>query len=426
MLNYPLNTQPHQLLVDVSVIYESDSKTGIQRVVRALLSQLISSPPIGYRICPVYATRDHQYRYVPEQENVLYTGSDVVIAREGDVFLGLDLSAHLLPRYKKQLKGWKSKGVSIHIMVYDILPLTNPEWFNFRTYINFRRWIKVLVAFSDSAICISYHGKNELIHYLSQRFKSESNRLKVSVITLGADIEASFPSEGLPQNTQDIFLEIAKRPTILMVGTIEPRKGYLQTLLAFEELWRQGVDVNLVIIGRSGWKTEVLQRKMRLHPQQNIRLWWFENGSDELLKRLYNVASGVIVSSEAEGFGLPLVESILHGLPVLARDIDVFREVAGNAVTYFDCKDAKGLSLKIMEWLSGIASGDIHSESIAVTSWYESAKQLCRSLDLEQNEGELESDYQTLNNGKPAFVTTSLIHKRKQTFLEKLFSIRHK
>jgi glycosyltransferase involved in cell wall biosynthesis len=249
----------------------------------------------------------------------------------------------------------------------------------------------------------------------------------VSVITLGADIEASFPSEGLPEDVEKVFLEIARRPTILMVGTIEPRKGYLQTLRAFERLWQQDCNVNLVIIGRRGWKTDSLQQKIRSHSQKNIRLWWFENGSDELLKRLYNVASGVIVSSEAEGFGLPLVESILHGLPVLARDIDVFREVAGDAVTYFDSDDAYSLSLSIKNWLIGINSGEIRSQDISVTSWHDSAKQLCRSLGLEQSENNLEPiDYRALDNRKPAFVTTSLINNHKKSFLDRFFSFKKK
>ncbi len=426
MVNNSLNQKSYQLLVDVSVIFESDSKTGIQRVVRALLRQLISSPPIGYEICPVYATPDHAYRYVREESNpAIYKESDVIVVNAGDVFLGLDLTAHLLPRYKKQLRAWKAKGVSVHIMVYDILPLTHPQWFRFRTYLNFRKWIKVLVNFSDSAICISHHGRAELMGYLSHRFK-HADQLKVSVITLGADIEASFPSEGLPENVEKIFLEIAKRPTILMVGTIEPRKGYLQTLLAFEQLWQQSCNVNLVIIGRSGWKTDLLQQKIRSHPQNNARLWWFEDGSDELLKRLYNVASGVIVSSEAEGFGLPLVESILHGLPVLARDISVFREVAGDAVTYFDSNDPYSLSLSITDWLSGINSGDVQSQCIPVTSWHESAKQLCRSLGLVQSEDNLApTDDRTLDDRKSAFVTANRKTEPKKTFLKRLFSLKN-
>jgi hypothetical protein len=53
----PLNTSPKQLLVDVSVIYQSDARTGIQRVVRSLLLQLLATPPAGYSVCPVFATR---------------------------------------------------------------------------------------------------------------------------------------------------------------------------------------------------------------------------------------------------------------------------------------------------------------------------------------------------------------------------------
>lgn len=115
----------HQLLVDVSVIYRNDARTGIQRVVRALLLQLLASPPAGYVVCPVYATRHHGYRYakpdfLTQPPTVIddTAAAASVTAGAGDIFLGLDLAAHLLPRHRSQVLGWKRAGAKAHVLVY--------------------------------------------------------------------------------------------------------------------------------------------------------------------------------------------------------------------------------------------------------------------------------------------------------------------
>ena len=81
--------------------------------------------------------------------------------------------------------------------------------------------------------------------------------------------------------------ELASRPTFLTVGTIEPRKGHAQVLDAFELLWKEGVDANLVIVGKQGWMVEALAKRLRSHPERNKCLFWLEGISDEYLENLY-------------------------------------------------------------------------------------------------------------------------------------------
>ena len=90
-----------------------------------------------------------------------------VSVRPGDKFLGLDLSAHLLPKYRRQLKAWRSHGASIHLVVYDLLPLMRPDWFNGTTSGHFRRWFEVLAEEADQAICISDQVARDLQHHLA-------------------------------------------------------------------------------------------------------------------------------------------------------------------------------------------------------------------------------------------------------------------
>ena len=91
-----------------------------------------------------------------------------------------------------------------------------------------------------------------------------------------------------------------------------------------------------MIVGKAGWKTDVLQRSLRLHPENGKRLHWLEDVSDEGLSHLYHACRGLLVASFAEGFGLTLAEAVMHGRPVLARDLPVFREQALPNVDFFD------------------------------------------------------------------------------------------
>jgi glycosyltransferase involved in cell wall biosynthesis len=378
-----------QLLIDISVIINNDGRTGIQRVVRALLLQLLRQPPVGCRVRPVFATRKQEYHYASDYFGLAdaqassVNGSSALKVGPGDIFLGLDLAAHLLPLHKIQLAQWKRSGTEIHIMVYDLLPVLHPYWFNSKTTRNFHRWLKTIAIFSDSVICISNTVKAELDDWLYQKYSLATGTIPICTIPLGADIESSAPSRGLPENINQLLTALASRPTVLMVGTLEPRKGHSQVLAAFEKLWQRGRDINLVIVGKPGWKTEALQQRLRSHPQDKTRLYWLDNASDELLELLYVGCTGVILASQAEGFGLPLIEAGYHNKPVLARDISVLREIGGNFVTFFSGTSTESLMHDIEFWLAKIAIEQM-PHSAPQHTWQDSAHELLVHLGLGQ------------------------------------------
>lgn len=401
------DTLMRQLLVDVSVIHQSDARTGIQRVVRSLLLQLIAAPPKGFRVCPVFATRHHGYCHVAPsfmaQPDQPPQGLGATVkAQGGDLFLALDLAAHLLPRHQAQVLGWKKTGVAVHVVVYDLLPLQHPQWFNKTTTRNFKRWIKWVAVYADNAICISESVKAELTGWLSAKFGLPGATLPASTMVLGADIEASAPSGGLPPDAGFLLARLRNTPAVVMVGTLEPRKGHDQALAAFEHLWKipnpAAPAPLLVIVGRPGWKTEALQEQLRMHPQAGKRLFWFEDISDEFLLRLYTACRGVLVASRAEGFGLPLVEAALHGKPVLARDIPVFREIGVAGVTYFNGETPQGLATAINQWLQRAGAALLPGRACAkLPTWQLTAVQLTHALGLSQGKVAAASAVNLLN-----------------------------
>jgi len=72
-----------------------------------------------------------------------------------------------------------------------------------------------------------------------------------------------------------------------MDNTLESRKGHGHGLNAFEQLRQRGRDINLIIVGKPGWKTEALQQRLCTYPQIKANLYWMDNASDELLELLY-------------------------------------------------------------------------------------------------------------------------------------------
>lgn len=373
-----------QLFVDISALVESDLRTGIQRVVRSVLKALIDAPPPGWRVEPVYGdggNRPYRYarRYMLQQLGLADPGlEDAPLAlRPDDVFLGLDLYTNGTAQNRAQLMAMRQQGVAVHFVVYDVLPMLRPDWFPFGTQDYFGDYLDTLSEVANGVVCISRAVADELTGWMAERPWRRQSPLKLGYFHLGADIDASKPSFGLSENAEQVFAAVAARPSLLMVGTLEPRKGHAQALAAFDLLWQQGVDANLVIVGKEGWMVEQLAKRLRSHPEREQRLFWLAGVSDEMLLKLYQSCSGLLAASEGEGFGLPLIEAAQHGIPILARDIPVFREVTGAHAHYFRAADAAQLGAALTEWLALLTDGKAPgSDGMPWLKWQQSAQQL--------------------------------------------------
>jgi glycosyltransferase involved in cell wall biosynthesis len=379
---------PRQLLVDVSAMVQLDMKTGISRVVRSILLSLIEAPPPGYRIEPVYADgATGRYRYARCFTFALagiegMKMEDTPIGhRPGDVFLGLDLAPAATTQNAALLADMRNHGVALHFVVYDMLPLLQPEAFAYGSSAYFQRHIETIAQQADSLVCISRAVADELADWLAAHPPQRAAPLRIGYFHLGADLAVSAPSMGLASDAQQLFEQVAARPTLLMVGTVEPRKGHEQALAACELLWSRNVDVNLVIVGKPGWLVERLIKKIDKHPRLGQNLFWLRDASDEMLTRLYESCAALLAASKGEGFGLPLIEAARHRLPVIARDLPVFREVGGGHVFYFGGSDAPPLAAAIGDWLALRAAGQApQSSAMPWLSWAQSARQLLAAV----------------------------------------------
>jgi glycosyltransferase involved in cell wall biosynthesis len=377
-----------QLLVDVSTIIRADVRTGIQRVVRALLGQLMKADLPGVTVQPIFASRNHGFckatflsdgRLINTSHHP--NGLQPVEVGGDDIYLGLDLAAQILPAVESQLAAWRRLGVSINMVVYDLLPSSRPDWFSPKLVANFQRWLGVVSRQGDRCICISAAVEQALVNQLSAM--DISPLPTIVTIPLGSDLDASFPSLGLPDDFSALLDWMRSGRTILTVGTVEPRKGHGELLDAFDHIWRSDPesDIAFLVVGRAGWKTEQLQKRIKGHFEKGKRLIWLDQASDEFLSKIYQTCAGLIAASHQEGFGLPLVEAAANGAPILARDIPVFREVGGPLFDYFENDTPTVLADQIRQWLSDAKPPSIR-EIDALPRWEESAAALLDHLEL--------------------------------------------
>jgi glycosyltransferase involved in cell wall biosynthesis len=167
----------------------------------------------------------------------------------------------------------------------------------------------------------------------------------------------------------------------VLVGTVEPRKGHAQALAAFERLWAAGSDAQLLILGRAGWGVDALVGRLREHPQRGRLLHWIEQAADAELAAAYRSASALLAPSLDEGFGLPLAEAAGFGLPVLARDLPVFREVAGDRASYFSGSDPEALAKAVEDWIARHRAGGV-PVPLSAPTWRDSADSVRDALGL--------------------------------------------
>lgn len=391
-----------QLLVDVTAIAQHDLMTGIERVVRTQLLELLRLQLPGVRVEPVYLSTEGNrwhYRYARNYAGrllgIVWGGQidQVVDVHAGDIFYSADYSAAAVSEAARAgvYAELRVRGVTLNFLVHDLLPVLRPEFFPSNSAQVHARWLNVIGAEADQLIAISAAVRQELSAWYDQHPPVRERQLTFGVLHHGADISHPVVSAGNDAAAWPVLAQLGAHPTFLMVGTIEPRKGHLQTIAAFEELWCRGVDAQLVIVGTEGWKglpenerrtiPDIVSRLGR-HGELGKRLFWLQGIDDDYLQQIYTASVCLLSPSEGEGFGLPLIEAARAGIYVIARDIPVFREVAQQGAYYFSGLDPANLADAIETWLALHAQGNVPAPAaMAWSTWSDNVRALLPLLD---------------------------------------------
>jgi alpha-1,2-rhamnosyltransferase len=249
--------------------------------------------------------------------------------RPGDALFCPDATWTLPDRYVDSLREARAEGARIVPLFHDLIPVSFPEYVSAEHATSFRRWLDAVLLTADHALAIS-RSTGSAVEEHAQGLGVEVN---VFTAYLGADFHAGAGSA--PEVRDEVRAIMARKPYIV-VGAIEPRKNHELVYSAFRELWAEGSEASLSFFGVVTPPAEQLLQELKSSAQWDSRVFVVESADDEELAFVYESAAGLVASSLAEGFDLPVVEALHHSLPVFASRTPVHQEIGGEKLTYFE------------------------------------------------------------------------------------------
>jgi glycosyltransferase involved in cell wall biosynthesis len=314
--------------------------TGIGQYIKNLSAELFKHNYFNYHYFgPTIESQNH-VSAVPididlniHDKNLLSDLLDLIIyTEEADLFFS---------PFQPILKPLTCKSIMV---VHDLIALKHPEWSASNSaYDFFNSSMRLGVENATHVIADSNSTKNDIIELFG------TNPDKITCIHLAADNKRFYPSD----HNEPLFLNgiIYEFPYILSVSTLEPRKNLLRLILSFE-IFKQkhkckfSKSVKLVLSGDFGWKQKELFELIKKSPfKDDIIMTGYI--SDDDLANLYRKAKLFIYPSLYEGFGLPVLEAMMSGTPVLTSKNSSLEEVGGDGVIYIDPLDDNSISKSI-------------------------------------------------------------------------------
>ncbi|MGE7956481.1 glycosyltransferase family 4 protein [Pseudomonas sp. NPDC089530] len=298
--------------------------------------------------------------------------------RPGDQLVLLDSSWHA--DFFPLAEQLKRDGVGIVSVIYDLIPLTHPQFCDAGLVRVFNHWFDWIARTADGYIAISATIRDQVRDEMLRRVgRDQVAQRWFDYFHLGSELDQCNANPRIDPDLAQLFKDPAA--VFLMVSTIEPRKNHGYLIDAFERVWASGSPARLCIAGRIGWKCEALIERIRRHPELNRRLFMFNSLDDNSLEYAYSKATALVFPSYVEGFGLPLVEAMQRGLPAMGSDIPVFREIGGEFMAYFELDDPQSLAdLVIRHETSGVFPAARHVDEWRWLGWREASTQLVERI----------------------------------------------
>lgn len=347
-----------KIYIDVTNIMSVNFISGIQRVVREVLLEMFKTNEFELVLLS-YENNKECYEILDNNRFIKFFGEGKGRKNEikthfrccyedihaGDVFFDIDSVWNSRLRRSEILPILKEHGVKIAVMIYDIIPITHPQYCHENTIYFFMNYLGAHLQYADTILTSAETTKNE-IGKLQKKLGLEETPCFVT--SLGAEFTSHNKSE--ESVSKEIIKTANKKRYILTVGTIEPRKNHKVLLDAFDqELFNE--DINIIFAGRIGWNVTELEQRIRNHPQLDKRFFFIQSANNAEIDYLYSHAYIVVFPTYNEGFGLPLIESIKRKTPVLASNCDVLKEIGGEYCEYFNPDNVNELISLVKKYL---------------------------------------------------------------------------
>lgn len=255
----------------------------------------------------------------------------------------LNVSHHHLTRQRMIRAFLHRTGARFVPMLHDVIPIDFPEYARAREPRRHKRRVATVAQLADAVIVPSAYVKATLSRHLGRATQSKP------IWRVLHGVDRPVGRVGVTPDQIPEMRALMGRPYFVCLSTIEPRKNHLLLLL----LWRRMVDQLgskapvLVLIGKRGWENENVVDLLERAPALRDHVIECEAIADADVHTILCGSKGLLFPTFVEGFGLPVTEAFLHGVPVLCSDIPVLREVGGEIAEYLD-------PLNAQEWQDAI------------------------------------------------------------------------
>jgi glycosyltransferase involved in cell wall biosynthesis len=250
----------------------------------------------------------------------------------------LDVSHHHLDRPEIVARVKQRTGALFGCLVHDVIPVEFPEYVRPGHDARHARRMVTVATYADFVIVNSAATRDAFQPFLERAGRAPP----VLVAALGVEAPAMRSADPLDRD----------KPYFVCVGTIEARKNHLLLL----NVWRRlATDLGpaaprLVLVGQRGWENEQVIDMIERCPAIQGLVEEHNGLSDTAMARLLAGARALLLPSFAEGYGLPIVEAFVLGVPALCSEVRAFREVAGPIAEYLDPLDGPGWHQAILDY----------------------------------------------------------------------------
>ncbi|RAT13175.1 MULTISPECIES: glycosyltransferase [Lonsdalea] len=362
-----------RLYIDCTSTFRSGLNTGVQRVVRSLIAQTdtfsditqLECIPVSYQFNGFYTLDDAKDITLDNLND--FTPLDFLFR---DVYLCPDAfwSAGMTSWYNY----FRDQGVSIATVIYDLIPIMHPEFCDPKAAQEFESALVDVIKKSDLLFTISESTRQDLLTYCASIGETLDDD-RCPVIPLAPALQ----SEKQLIDTRRIPTE----PFFLMVGTVEPRRGYVEAVAEYQAYLTAGGQASLLIIGKEGGAAGAISESLR---RAGTKVKWLSDASDAELMAAYQQAMAVVCPSHSEGYGMSVSEGIAYNGLVLANRLPVFGEFAGAWPYYFDI-NRKGDLARLLEDTPNLTR---LVKAPGMGSWRDTARAIALNLvDISQAHG---------------------------------------
>lgn len=348
LLKFP----PRRIVMDVSGFVHQPSLTGVGRVELELARQFVAMASANGQeiLFTAFDGKAFQIRQLTAEApfEFLPTGKAMQF-RPGDHFLLIVMRIGELDEFFSAIYHARRAGAVINYLIHDLIPIANTimagnEDFTAHFFVG---WSQVL-RFADRLITVSRKVSRDIACYVAETSMVglvPTRSLPVAYFTLGSDALLAGVQPDAPLSFP------VDETTLVAAGTLMKHKRVVDLVAAMEILWAEGCEANLVLIGGNMGKGNTRAYLSKL-PAFGKKLFLPGYVTDAELAETLRRCGALVCPSVEEGFGLPLVEAAALGCPVIARDIEIFRETSGGDAFFFENGDAGKIAEALRKWFA--------------------------------------------------------------------------